>query len=66
MVMQGYYDVFKWFLLRRTSPEVKCLHPRHEMCTKSVSDVNYHKFHTAQLSMRTMGKTLTNVRIIVY
>ena len=47
MVMQGYCEVFKWTLLRQTSPEVKCLQPtssRHEMCMLSVSDVNYHKF----------------------
>ena len=45
--MQGYCDVYKWTILKRTSPEVKCLHPtssRHEMCTLSVSNVIYHKF----------------------
>ena len=33
--------------MKRTSPEVKCLHPtssRREMCTSSVSNVIYHKF----------------------
>ena len=33
--------------LKRTSPEVKCLHPtssRRELCTSSVSNVIYHKF----------------------
>ena len=33
--------------MKRTSPEVKCLHPmssRHEMCTLSVSNVIYQKF----------------------
>ena len=39
MRMQGYCDVYKWTILKRTSPEVKCLHPtssRREMCTSSV------------------------------
>ena len=49
--MQGYCDVFKWTLLSRTSPEVKCLHStssRRKMCTMSVSDMKYHKFsHSA-------------------
>ena len=47
MIMQGYCDVYKWTSLKRTSPEVKCLHPtssRREMCTLSVSNVIYHKF----------------------
>ena len=33
--------------MKRTSPEVKCLHPTsssREMCTLSVSNVIYHKF----------------------
>ena len=45
--MQGYCDVYKWTILKRTSPEVKCLHPtssRREMCTLSVSNVIYYKF----------------------
>ena len=45
--MQGYCDVYKWTILKRTSPEVKCLHPtssRREMCTLSVSNLIYHKF----------------------
>ena len=45
--MQGYCDVYKWTILKRTSPEVKCLHPtssRREMCTLSFSNVIYHKF----------------------
>ena len=45
--MQGYCDVYKWTILKRTSPEVKCLHPTssmREMCTSSVSNVIYHKF----------------------
>ena len=47
MRMQGYSDVYKWTILKRTSPEVKCLHPtslRRKMCTSSVSNVIYHKF----------------------
>ena len=47
MRMQGYCDVYKSTILKRTSPEVKCLHPtssRREMCTLSVSNVIYHKF----------------------
>ena len=46
MRMQRYCDVYKWTILKRTSPEVKCLHPtssRREMCTLSVSNVIYHK-----------------------
>ena len=45
--MQGYCDVYKWTILKRTLPEFKCLHPtslRREMCTSSVSNVIYHKF----------------------
>ena len=45
--MQGYCDVYKLTILKRTSPEVKCLYPtssRREMCTLSVSNVIYHKF----------------------
>ena len=47
MRMQGYCGVYKWTILKRTSPEVECLHPtssRREMCTLSVSNVIYHKF----------------------
>ena len=47
MRMQGHCDVYKWTILKRTSPEVKCLHPtssRREMCTLSISNVIYHKF----------------------
>ena len=53
MRMQGYCDVYKWTILERTSPKVKCLHltsSRREMCTSSVSNVIYHKFsHGASL-----------------
>ena len=47
MKMQGYCDVYKWTILKRTSLEVECLHPtssKREMCTSSVSNVIYHKF----------------------
>ena len=47
MRMQGHCDDYKWTVLKRTLPEVKCLHPtssRREMCTSSVNDVIYHKF----------------------
>ena len=47
MRMQGYCDVYKWTILKRTSPEVKCLHPtssRREMCTLSVSNLITHNF----------------------
>ena len=37
--------------MKRTSPEVKCLHPtssKREMCTSSFSNMIYHKFsHSA-------------------
>ena len=45
--MQGYCDVYKWTILKRTSSEVKCLHPTssgREMCTSSFRNVIYHKF----------------------
>ena len=45
--MQGYCGFYKSTILKRASPEVKCLHPtssRREMCTSSVSNVIYHKF----------------------
>ena len=47
MRMQGYCDVYKWTILKRMSPEVKCFHPTSlwcEMCTSSVSNVIYHRF----------------------
>ena len=45
--MQGYCDAYKRTILKRTSPEVKCLHSmssRRELCTPSISHVIYHKF----------------------
>ena len=65
--MQGYCDVYKWTILKRTSPEVKCLHPmssRREMCTLSVSNVIYHKFSHGAVSTGSMGKTLTSCQNI--
>ena len=47
MRMQGYWEVYKWTILKRTSPEVKRLQltsSRREMCMPSVSNVIYHKF----------------------
>ena len=47
MRMQGYCDVYKRTILKRTSPEVKCLQltsSRREMFTSSVSNVIYRKF----------------------
>ena len=45
--MQGYCGVYKWTILKWTSPEVKCLHltsSKREICTSSISNVIYHKF----------------------
>ena len=45
--MQGYCDVYTWTILKRTSPEVKCLHTTsssRELCTSSFSNVIYYKF----------------------
>ena len=65
MRMQGYSDVYKRTILKRTSFEVECLHPtssRREMCTSSVSNAIYHKFsHGAALYML-YGK---NVNVIL-
>ena len=61
MRMQGYWDVYKWTILKRTSPEVKCLHPtssRREMCTLSVSNVIYHKFSHGATFYRLKGKNI--------
>ena len=59
--MQGYCDVYKWTILKRTSPEVQCLHPtssRREMCTSSVSDVIYHKFSHGAAFYTLNGKSV--------
>ena len=51
--------------MKRTSPEVKCLHPtssRREMCTLSVSNVIYHKFsHGA--AFYTLNGKIVNVML---
>ena len=47
MRMQWYCDVYKWTILKRTSPEFKCLHltsSKREISTSSVSNVIYRKF----------------------
>ena len=67
MRMQGYCDVYKWTILKRTSPEVKCLHPtssRSEMCTLSVSNVIYHKFSHGAAFYTFNGKNI-NVMIVL-
>ena len=51
--------------LKRTLPEVKCLHPtssRREMCTFSVSNVIYHKFSHGAASYTLNGKNV-NVKL---
>ena len=61
MRMQGYCDVYKWTILKRTSPEVKCLHPtssRREMCTSSVSNLIYHKFSPGAAFHTLSGKNV--------
>ena len=66
MRMQCYCDVYKWTILKRTSPEVKCLHPtssRREMCTSSVSNVIYHKFSHGAAFYTPNGK---NVNMLEY
>ena len=66
--MQGYCDVYKWTILKRTSPEVKCLHPtssRREMCTLSVSNVIYHKFSHGAAFYTLNGKNV-NVMLEFY
>ena len=59
--MQGYCDVYKWTILKRTSPEVKCLHPtssKREMCTSSVSSVIYHNFSHGAISYKFNGENV--------
>ena len=59
--MQGYCDVYKWTILKRTSPEVKCLHPtssRRKMCMLSVSNVIYHKFSHGAAFYTVNGKNV--------
>ena len=67
--MQGYCDVYKWTILKRTSPEVKRLHPtssRCEMCTLSVSNVIYHKFsHGAAFYMLNWKNVMLELAIFL-
>ena len=59
--MQGYCDVYKWTILKWTSPEVKCLHPtlsRCEIYMSSVSNVIYHKFSHGAAFYTSMGKNV--------
>ena len=59
--MQGYCDVYKWTILKRTSPEVKCLHPtssKREMCSSSVSNVIYHNFSNGAISYTLNGENV--------
>ena len=59
--MQGYCDVYKWTILKRTPPEVKCLYltsSRREMCTLSVSNVIYHKFSHGAAFYTLNGKSV--------
>ena len=47
--------------MKRTSPEVKCLHPtssRREMCALSVSNVIYHKFSHGAAFYKLNGKNV--------
>ena len=59
MRVQGYWDVYKWTILKRTSPEVECLHltsSRRELCTSSISKVIYHKFSHGAVSHTLNGE----------
>ena len=61
MKMQGYCHVYKWTILKRTLPEVKCLHPtssRREICTSSVSNVTYNKFSHGAAFYTLSGKNV--------
>ena len=61
MRIQGYCDVYKWTILKLTSPEVKGLHPtssRREMCTLSISNVIYHGFSHGAVFYTLSGKNV--------
>ena len=61
MRMQGYCDVYRCTFMKRTSPEVKCLHPTsstREMFTASVSNVIYHKFSHGAAFYTLSGKNV--------
>ena len=62
--MQGYCDVYKWTILKRTLPEVKCLHPklsRRGTCTSSVSNVIYNNFSYGAAFYMLNGKNVGTV-----
>ena len=64
MRMQGYCDVYEWTILKRTSPEVKSLHPtssRREMFTSSVRNVIYHKFSHGAAFYTLNGKNVNAI-----
>ena len=63
--MQGYCDVYKWTILKRTSPEAKCLHltsSKRDICMSSVSNVIYHKFSHGAAFYTLNGK---NVKVVL-
>ena len=54
-------------ILKRTSPEVNCLHPTSsepEMCTSSVGNVIYHKFSHGTAFYTLNGKNV-NVMLVL-
>ena len=67
--MQGYSIVYKWTILKRTSPEVKCLHStssKREMCTSSVNTVIYHKFSHGAAFYTLNGKNVNVMLELVF
>ena len=57
--------MYKWTILRRTSLEVKCLHPTsswRKMCMSSVSNMIYHKFSHGAAFYMFNGK---NVNVVL-
>ena len=55
MRMQGYCDVYKWTILKRTSPEVKCL---HLTSSRRVSNMIYHIFSHGTAFYKLNGKSV--------
>ena len=65
MKMQGFFDVFKWILLKRTLSEVECVHPmssRREMCSPSVNNMIYYKYSHG-VNSYTLSRERTNVTL---
>ena len=71
LVKMNYFDsyfiqndnsrIFKWTRFRRTSPEVRCLHPtssRRKMGMPSVSNMIYHKFLRGATSCMADGENV--------